>query len=277
MRRSAILGILTVVLLYISAMAQDPGAPDSLIIETQTFYLLPESTALFLSVYAVTDDSVYFLNLPLSLRCRNCDAFFSRTVWRGVIRNWDEYYDTLVDYSNNSLRQVAWCDLGGADNPPLFTLGQRELILELRIYIWNCWGLFGGIDVREWNDPLNGPITFGLNSANDFRPVFISGGLLFNPIDEGKSQLPDKLSLSPNYPNPFNSSTTISYGIPSESEVTLEIYDILGKRIASLVNQQQQPGNYQVSWNATDMPSGAYFARLKAGEQSQTMKMILMK
>jgi hypothetical protein len=89
--------------------------------------------------------------------------------------------------------------------------------------------------------------------------------------------LPSSLSLTPNYPNPFNSSTTIRYNLPTESPVTIDIYDILGRKVQTLLDVKEQVGSHQVNWSAADMPSGAYFARLKAGEQSQTMKMILMK
>jgi hypothetical protein len=94
---------------------------------------------------------------------------------------------------------------------------------------------------------------------------------------ESNSCLPASFSLSPNYPNPFNSSTTIRYNLPTESPVTIDIYDILGRKVQTLLDVKEQAGSHQVNWNAADMPSGAYFARLRAGEQSQTMKMILMK
>jgi hypothetical protein len=88
---------------------------------------------------------------------------------------------------------------------------------------------------------------------------------------------PSSFSLSPNYPNPFNSSTTIRYNLPTESPVTIDIYDILGRKVQTLLDVKEQAGSHQVNWNADGMPSGAYFARLKAGEKSQTLKMILMK
>jgi hypothetical protein len=276
MQRLTIITLLAVSLLSISVDAQDPGAPDSIIIQTDTIYSYPTPPIFYIQVYFVTDDSIAFFNLPLSLHCLNSNAIFGSSIWRGDLIYWDDCYDTIVD-PHNLLRIVGWNDLGGENNPPIFTNNLRVLELELRIYLIDAFGFSYFITLIEGDDPLNGGILLGTTEYEDIRPVFIPGGIVYLFGVNEPNEIPTKFSLNPNYPNPFNSSTTISYGIPSESEVTLEIYDILGKRVASLVNQKQPVGNYQVNWNAGGMPSGAYFARLKAGQQSQTMKMILIK
>ena len=84
-------------------------------------------------------------------------------------------------------------------------------------------------------------------------------------------------SLSNNYPNPFNPSTTIKYQIPELSFVTLKVYDVLGNEIATLVNEEKPIGNYEIVFNATDLTSGVYFYQLQAGSFVETKKMILMK
>jgi hypothetical protein len=83
--------------------------------------------------------------------------------------------------------------------------------------------------------------------------------------------------LDQNYPNPFNSSTIISYHLPVSGVITLKIFDVLGKEIATLVNEEKSVGTYEVNWNAVNLPSGIYFYRLQAGSFVQTRKMILMK
>ena len=83
--------------------------------------------------------------------------------------------------------------------------------------------------------------------------------------------------LAQNYPNPFNPTTTINYKIPKTSFVTLKIYNVLGKEIATLVNEEKPAGNYNVEFNAKGLSSGIYFYRIRAGEYVQTKKMILMK
>ncbi len=104
------------------------------------------------------------------------------------------------------------------------------------------------------------------------------------PITTGvtsNNELPDKFELYQNYPNPFNPSTMISFDIPKSDLVKLSIFDALGREISTLVNEQLQPGTYEVEWNAADYPSGVYFYRLTAGESgqgfSETEKMILIK
>ncbi len=87
----------------------------------------------------------------------------------------------------------------------------------------------------------------------------------------------DKYGLEQNYPNPFNPSTIIKYSISEESFVTLKIYDILGNEVASLVNEKRGPGDYSVTFNASKLVSGVYIYSLRAGNHSETRKMILAK
>ncbi len=88
---------------------------------------------------------------------------------------------------------------------------------------------------------------------------------------------PEKYSISQNYPNPFNPSTTIRYSLPEENFVAITVFDLAGKEVKSLVNEHMQAGNYEVSFNATNLASGMYFYRIQAGKFSQVMKMVLLK
>jgi hypothetical protein len=99
------------------------------------------------------------------------------------------------------------------------------------------------------------------------------------------SNLPSSFYLSQNYPNPFNPNTIIRYQINELSSphalsgdlVLLKIYDILGKEIATLVNEKQSPGTYEVNWDASAFPSGVYFYKLTAGDFTETKKMLFIK
>ena len=95
-------------------------------------------------------------------------------------------------------------------------------------------------------------------------------------------QVPEVLSLKQNFPNPFNPTTTIEFGIPTQSFVTLTIYDILGQEVNSLVQSELAPGTYQYQWNGSDASSksvetGIYFARISAAGSEQIVKMMLLK
>lgn len=100
---------------------------------------------------------------------------------------------------------------------------------------------------------------------------------ILTAVSSVNNLLPTQSRLSQNYPNPFNPSTQINYTIPKASNVTLKIYDILGREIATLVSGKNQPGEHSVSWNALNVPSGVYFYRIIAGDFVQTKKMLLMK
>jgi hypothetical protein len=89
--------------------------------------------------------------------------------------------------------------------------------------------------------------------------------------------VPASYSLSQNYPNPFNPATNIKYSIKQQSQVSLKVYDVLGKEVESLVNQNQNAGSYEVNFNASKLASGVYIYRLTAGDFVQSMKMILIK
>jgi len=98
------------------------------------------------------------------------------------------------------------------------------------------------------------------------------------PVSVENNDLPPvNYSLSQNYPNPFNPSTTIKYSIPNSSFVKIKLFNMLGQEIAELVNQEQQIGNYEVTFDASNLSSGIYFYRLEADNFVQTRKMILMK
>jgi hypothetical protein len=105
-------------------------------------------------------------------------------------------------------------------------------------------------------------------------------------VENLSKRIPNKYSLYQNYPNPFNPVTKIKFDIaghppypPSKGEkmVTLKVYDILGKEIQTLVNEQLQPGSYEVTFDRSNLPSGVYFYQLKTGDFVATKKLILLK
>ncbi|MGE5351275.1 MAG: DJ-1/PfpI family protein [Acidobacteriota bacterium] len=96
-------------------------------------------------------------------------------------------------------------------------------------------------------------------------------------INEEVNQVPAKMELFQNYPNPFNPTTTLSFAIGHQSLVTLKVYDILGREVATLVNEERPAGNYKITWNAANLPSGVYVYQLKAGGYTATQKLMLLK
>lgn len=91
------------------------------------------------------------------------------------------------------------------------------------------------------------------------------------------SRIPEEFSLSQNYPNPFNPSTVISYGLPVDANINISIYNLLGKKVSTLVNEFQPAGSYNVTFNAANLPSGTYIYTINAGTYVSSRKMVLMK
>ncbi|MCB9209485.1 MAG: T9SS type A sorting domain-containing protein [Ignavibacteriales bacterium] len=106
---------------------------------------------------------------------------------------------------------------------------------------------------------------------------------LTTDIDDNYEQtLPTEISLRQNYPNPFNPTTTIKYSVPivethGNASVQLTVYDVLGRKIKTLVNEVKSPGNYSVTFNASNFPSGVYYYQLQVGDLINTKKMVLLK
>ena len=101
-------------------------------------------------------------------------------------------------------------------------------------------------------------------------------------VDGFSDQLPRTLALRQNYPNPFNPTTSIMYDVPASATVSLRIFDMLGRNVITLVNEQQSAGTYSVEWNGKNsrgiqVTSGIYFYRLQAGQSATTKKMLLLR
>jgi hypothetical protein len=95
--------------------------------------------------------------------------------------------------------------------------------------------------------------------------------------DDSEDITPGEFLMLSSYPNPFNATTTLQYNLLQSSGVTIEIYNIVGQRVATLFEGILQAGEHTLTWDALGFPSGVYFARLEAGEHSKSMKMVLLK
>jgi len=96
-------------------------------------------------------------------------------------------------------------------------------------------------------------------------------------VEQDPYFVPSSFSLSQNYPNLFNPTTTINYELSATADVTLTVYDVLGEEVATLVDEEKPAGMYSVAFNAANLPSGTYFYQLRAGNFVETKKMILLK
>jgi hypothetical protein len=131
--------------------------------------------------------------------------------------------------------------------------------------------VYGGIEAIA-NNPPDG----GTHASNKIFKVYITPGDFTRTQSPG-SIYPATFALFQNYPNPFNPTTTIVYELPKQAKVTLRVYDILGREVASLVNTEKSKGRYEVEFNASHLPSGVYFYKLQAGDFIKTKKLVLLK
>jgi len=186
-------------------------------------------------------------------------------------------------FSGDPISQVGWIcnqnrDVRGMGSTGPFTLVKNQ---EMEILI--------GYEIDRSTTPLGG-IT-AVRTVSDEVQYFYEINFGYPAVlVEDEQPIALNFKLEQNYPNPFNPSTKIKFTIPTppvsspllkgrtkEGFVTLKVYDILGNEIATLVNEELSPGEYEVESNATNLPSGIYFYQLKSGDFIQTKKMVLLK
>ena len=136
---------------------------------------------------------------------------------------------------------------------------------------------------NRFNGPQNGNDAAYSISVKANYPVIYAGGVFSSDygvigiIELTNSGISDFKGLSNNYPNPFNPSTNISYNLSKETFVKINVFDILGRNVANLVDEKKPEGSYSVTFNATDLNSGIYFYRIETDYASETKKIVLIK
>ena len=144
----------------------------------------------------------------------------------------------------------------------------------------------------ETQSPLDAALEVGTRAV----PLTTAGGIMIGDSKEqialrvtGLKELPKEYALEQNYPNPFNPTTNFGFRIPARPAggvdcsafggvfVSLKVYDVLGREVVTLVNEVKQPGEYNVMWNAANVPSGVYFYKITAGKFSSIRKLSIIK
>ncbi len=164
--------------------------------------------------------------------------------------------------------------VGGYTSSSFSDIAAGEIQLSLRHF---------ALQIKD-DCPEGTPINFKVALKSDGMTYWEEERVLLGTvaINNDGSAIPREFSLQQNYPNPFNPFTTISYDLPEFSDVKLTVYDVTGRELTTLRDQVQTPGHYEVQWNGMNASgiqksTGVYFARLRAGEYNQTIKMLYLK
>ncbi|HEX9657890.1 MAG TPA: choice-of-anchor J domain-containing protein [Bacteroidota bacterium] len=180
------------------------------------------------------------------------------TNWDDSIQIWFSITDSLPENQQLQLASVYW--------PVGSTYGQfQRYAFDLSV--------LAGADI--WIG-----FRYNVDVANSGFFVFLDDVSVGNStvsVQQDGFELPAQFRLEQNYPNPFNPSTNIRYSIPERTFVTLQVYDMLGRKVATLVNEQQAAGTYRADFNASTLANGAYMYSLHAGEYSSVKKMVVLK
>jgi hypothetical protein len=239
----------------------DGGGDRLFASDNNTLYELnPKDGSIINSFFTV--NAIYGIGFTL-------ERLFTSVTWEGI----DEYDPNTGNFIQ-TISTTGYAGLAGggnrdadwlSENPVQVTIVAGDSIsISLIIIAPNESGHYSADIILESNDP---------DSSITKLQVVLD---LVTGVSE-KNSLPTVYSLMQNYPNPFNPTTTINYDLPNQSNVNLKIYNIVGEEVATLINEEQNAGRYQIQWDASRLASGIYFYKLRAGSFVETKKMILIK
>ena len=179
-------------------------------------------------------------------------------VWIENILDFTFYYTVIDTFTINALGHPFFCK-------------QIKITDSSLVEVYQVWsdsiGLLEENSIGQYDMILRGCVVNGVLYGDTNTYVSV----------EEELELPKEFLLMQNYPNPFNPSTKIKYSIKTTDLVQLSVYDILGKEVASLVNENKEAGYYSIDFDASHLPSGVYFYRMQSGEFVSSKKMLLIK
>jgi hypothetical protein len=229
--------------------------------------------------------------------------FFIREAYPLSHGNWENRWK--VSITNNRIRwtvktSIAIKDLDSETELKLDSLYNVTVLYngsDFEIYIngkLDALSTFSGSILSTTIDLMIGQVLPGNNNNQynfkgvlddiriyDYALSYNEIGKLYDIVsdvkDQSNDQLPERTILYQNYPNPFNPTTLIGFSISDRGFVSLKVYDVLGKQVTTIVNEEKLAGTYQIEFDGSKLPSGVYFYRLIAGSYIQTKKLLLLK
>lgn len=282
--------------IHVNIISKDQYYPSGDTVANYTFCINPYS---ILIPQLISDSSSAPICITSSSQVNGANE-----KWRAFDAN------TLRSWWACKLQSTGWIQVD-------FGAGNEKTVREYTLYAsprgnennaFKTWSLLGSntgkffdtldcqVNVSEWYE--NEKRDFMVTNINPYRYYRISvtadwggrycgmseiqfKGISFDKLDITKTENPKSFSLYQNYPNPFNPTTKIKFDVPNVkgemSKVKIIIYDILGREIATVMNEQLKPGTYQYEWDGNHFASGIYFYKLTSAEFTETKKMVLVK
>ena len=228
-------------------------------------------------------DKETVVSLPLSAEIGSTSLALSSqpsrgSVWSQVTTKGNLVILNLVNFTNAN--SMAWRDRYGTQTYP-DTLSEIKINFPETTRIKNIWTAspdFHGGSPSDLSFVQSGnSVSFTLPSLLYWSMVIIRLDTTITPVNGGQTGLPKSFSLGQNFPNPFNPTTEINYRLAAAGRVALKVYDVLGRTVATLVDEREEAGKYSVTFNASSLPSGVYIYRLTDGSYSKIKKMMLLK
>jgi hypothetical protein len=285
-----VMAVIAFVLLgFGSVSAGDYGAPDTVWIER--IQTVNPNTQVILRIYAFNDHKVQAIQIPFTFPDTTSDMDISLDSISWGTRASSAIKNDEVSYWKDSMqvvdknRLVVWAIWSGTYLNSV-TRAQALATPLVKIYFRTgpSWASpnyvpVDTVTVLLENDPYPPTIValaFSDSLGGDYMPEFFKGALHVTEIPT-PSSLPTVFALYQNYPNPFNATTTIEFDNPQKQIVKVEIVNILGQKVETLVEKELEQKRYRIDWNTRDLSSGPYFCRIQAGHEIKVMKMTLIK
>jgi len=276
------ISVLICLLLALAASAIAQEQQDSLIIGS--VYLDCDQWT-FIRVYAVTFDSICFLSASLHINSpENQIRWGTGTQYFPPMTSWDTIIDSLI-YDENIMMTIAWADIGGDPNEPLFTNGQRQHIITYRVGIeLDAQPQIACIDTVY--SSRYGSAFLGRCDEQPSPPIaFIPGCIYYcqpNEIiesegDDNKAMIPFNFT---SYPNPSSTTFEVKLNLLQENQIEISAYDILGRKVITKPSQLYSSGSYNILLNDEyfhNCPPGVYLIKVSNGSYSEVKKVTLIR
>lgn len=283
MKRYIALAIALLMLVVPAVLAKDLGNRDTFRVGEASFISESEFTV---PVSISHDEALAAMDIPLTYS--KGVTLLSVSFENTTVANFDVKIANL-DAQNNRV-SIGLVDMVNAPKEDAFlkpsTSGVNNIaVLHFRLDDVNLQTLEIGTFTSEFPAHelmfVYNEVVDGVPHVRDLAPEF-SGGSVSLSSRAPNAALPTDFALSQNVPNPFNPTTDISFALPKDAKVSLEIYNVLGQHVKTLVDDYMRAGQQTVSWDGTDVTgrtvaSGVYFYKLNANEFSQTKKMMMLK